>query len=483
MRGFPKLWMLTMFWMVCLSSQNRQLLYDFHEIPQALMLNPGMKASQKWHVGIPVISGLYVQAGSSGVTVNDLFADDGVDFTTKVQERVLAVMDRRDDFGSTSQIEAFNVGFRGRNRPNDYYSFGMYGELDIISYWPKDLAILAFQGNGGQNIGRDFDLGDLKLRGEMVNVIHFGINRKVDRDLTLGIRAKLYSSIFQFQSLDNSGSFRTVAGNDNIYRTHLQADMQFQTAGLKEIYDIMDGGSGRRKDLQELFTNRVLLGGNLGLGLDAGFSYQLNPQTSITGSILDVGFIHNSGDVWNYTLRGQTSTEGISVFLPQDIEDVDNDLWQELIDQIDAALPHGENTSGYISLRPVKVYGSIRYDFGQPTRGLFDCECDIRPNPRPSRDYFRNSVGGQLFLMKRPRGVQAALTGFYQRNLGRILSLKASYTIDKYSYTNVGLGLNLQAGPINFYILGDNLLGHSNIADSHYASLQFGLNIISWNDN
>src|SRR5690606_10707260 len=250
MRGFPKLWMLTMFWMVCLSSQNRQLLYDFHEIPQALMLNPGMKASQKWHVGIPVISGLYVQAGSSGVTVNDLFADDGVDFTTKVQERVLAAMDRRDDFGSTSQIEAFNVGFRGRNRPNDYYSFGMYGELDIISYWPKDFAILAFQGNGGQNIGRDFDLGDLKLRGEMVNVIHFGINRKVDRDLTLGIRAKLYSSIFQFQSLDNSGSFRTVAGNDNIYRTHLQADMQFQTAGLKEIYDIMDGGSGRRKDLQ-----------------------------------------------------------------------------------------------------------------------------------------------------------------------------------------------------------------------------------------
>src|SRR5690606_37953898 len=182
------------------------------------------------------------------------------------------------------------------------------------------------------------------------------------RDLTLGIRAKLYSSIFQFQSLDNSGSFRTVAGNDNIYRTHLQADMQFQTAGLKEIYDIMDGGSGRREDLQELFTNRVLLGGNLGLGLDAGLSYQLNPQTSITGSILDVGFIHNSGGVWNYSLRGQTSIEGISVFLPQDIEDVDNDLWQELIDQIDAALPHGENTSGYISLRPVKVYGSIRYD-------------------------------------------------------------------------------------------------------------------------
>src|SRR5690606_8090846 len=184
MRGIQGLWMLVAFWAGSVNSQNRQLLYDFHEVPQALMLNRGMKASQQWHTGIPLISGLYVQAGSSGATVHDLFADDGVDFTTKVQERVLGAMGRRDDFVSTSQIEAFNLGFRGRNRPNDYYSFGMYGELDVIAYWPEDLAFLAFQGNGGQNIGRRFDLGDLKVRGEMVNVFHFGINRRVDRDLT-----------------------------------------------------------------------------------------------------------------------------------------------------------------------------------------------------------------------------------------------------------------------------------------------------------
>ena len=89
----------------------------------------------------------------------------------------------------------------------------------------------------------------------------------------------------------------------------------------------------------------------------------------------------------------------------------------------------------------------------------------------------------QLFLIKRPRGIQAALTAFYQKQLGRALALKTTYTIDKYSLTNIGLGLNLQAGPINFYVLGDNLLGYSNLANSHYVSLQFGLNIISWNDN
>lgn len=469
-------------------AQNKELLYDFYEIPQSLMVNPGVKTSQKWHAGIPILSSLAVQGATSGVTVNDLFANDGLDFTTKVQERLLDVMTNRDDFSSTSQIEGFTVGFRGKNRPDDFYSFGMYGEMDIISYWPKDLAILAFEGNGGANLDRSFDLGDLNLRGEMVNVLHLGINRKVDDNLTVGGRAKIYSSIFQFQSINNAGSFITREGENNIYESTISADMQLQTAGVREIYDIIDADTNTtQKDLANVFTERVFLGGNLGFGFDLGFSYNLNPQTTITGSIIDLGFISNSKDVWNYTFAGSTTTDGISVILPEDIDDVDNDQWQELIDEIDAALPHGENQSSYISWRPVKVYGSLRYDFGQGANGgvFDDCGCAVNgaSGRSSSLNSYRNSIGGQLFMIKRPRGVQAALTGFYQRRFGKVLSLKGTYTVDKYSFTNVGLGANFQIGPVNFYVLADNLLSYSNIADSHYASLQFGFNIISWNGN
>ncbi|RDY60674.1 DUF5723 family protein [Flagellimonas nanhaiensis] len=472
------------FGVISLCAQNKQLLYDFYEIPQSLMINPGVKTLEKWHTGIPVISGLSFQAATSGVTVHDLFADDGIDFTTKVRERVLDAMSRKDDFSTTSQIEGFNVGFRGKNRPDDYYSFGMYGETDIIVYWPRDLAILAFEGNGGANIGRSFDLGDLSLRGEMVNVFHFGINRKLSNTLTVGARAKLYSSIFQFQSTGNSGSFITTQGQNNIYTSRIEANMRLRTAGADEIIDILEEDtSTTQKDLTSLFTKRVLLGGNLGVGFDAGFSYNLNPQTTITASVLDVGFIYHSKDVRNFTLKGSAITEGITVFLPEDINDVDNDLWQELVDDIEASLPYEENDNGYISLRPIKAYGSIRYDFGQAEDRIENCGCGINVKEASNPDLYRNSVGGQLFLQYRPRGIQPALTAFYQKRLGRAFSFKTTYTVDKYSLSNVGLGLNFQAGPVNFYVMGDNLLGYQNIADSHYASLQFGFNIISWNDN
>ncbi|MGX1929851.1 DUF5723 family protein [Flagellimonas sp. 2504JD4-2] len=470
--------------MIALQGQNKQLLYDFYEIPQSLLVNPGVKTLEKWHVGVPVLSGLSFQAGTSGVTVNDLFADDGVDFTTKVRDQLVLGMSKRDDFSTTSQIDIFNVGFRGKNRPDDYYSFGMYGETDVIVYWPKDLAALAFEGNGGANIGRSFDLADLSLRGEMVNVVHFGVNRRIGNTLTVGARAKIYSSIFQFQSIQNSGSFRTTLGQDNIYTTSITADMQLQTSGVEGFVDIVEEDTGTtQRDLTKLFMKRALFGGNLGLGFDAGFTYQLNPQTTITGSILDVGFIHNSKDVNNYTVRGTASNEGITVFLPEDVPNLNNNLWEDLVDELEEAVPYEENDKSYLSFRPVKVYGSIRYNFGEG--GIFDeeCGCGINPQGGQNDAFYRNSVGGQLFLMKRPRGVQAAVTGFFQKRLGSGFAFKTTYTADKYSFTNIGLGLNMQMGPINFYILGDNLLGYRNIADSHYASLQFGFNIISWNDN
>lgn len=86
-------------------------------------------------------------------------------------------------------------------------------------------------------------------------------------------------------------------------------------------------------------------------------------------------------------------------------------------------------------------------------------------------------------MINRPRGPQAALTAFYQRRVGNVLAFKATYTIDKFSATKLGLGMNLQAGPVEFYLLADNLLAYQNLADAHYASLLFGLNILSWGRN
>ncbi|MCX2720699.1 DUF5723 family protein [Lentiprolixibacter aurantiacus] len=455
-------------------------MYDFVEIPQALMLNPGMETGYDWYAGIPGLSGIYAQGATSGLSVDDIFADDGLDINDKVRNRAVFGLGIRDNQSLTGQIEVLSGGFRSRKRPQDFYSFGIYGESDWINYWPRDLAILAYEGNADR-IGERFDLSHLKTRGDVLSVFHFGVNRQLNRQLTAGVRAKLYSSILNYTSTSNDGYFLTRQGQNNLLTNILVADMRLRSSGLRALENAAD------EDVSEVTSTilgRGLLGGDLGLGLDFGFTYKLNPQTVITASILDLGFIYHFSDVDNFSLQGRAANEGVEIILPDALDDPGADFWQELVDEIEALIPFGEDTRSYVTFRPTKLYGSIKYSWGMPRSSFAqDCDCDVTATARANRNIYRNSVGGQLFVVNRPRGPQAALTAFYDRRLGNFLALRSTYTLDKYSMTNFGLGLSLQAGPVNFYILADNLLAYQNLAAAHTASFQFGLNILSWGDN
>ncbi|MBU2997077.1 hypothetical protein KO500_11565 [Cellulophaga baltica] len=467
---------IVVFFIACLSgiSQNKELLYNFNEVPQSLLLNPGTSTSFKWYAGVPVLSGVSFQAGVTGITSNDLFAVDGVDFNTKFLDKVVYGMDSKDELSGTYQIEILNVGFRGRKNPNNFYSFGIYNEGDAIGYYFEDYALLAFEGNTN-NIDKRFDLSDLKTRGEVVNVYHFGINKKVSRQLDLGFRAKVYSSILNFSSTDNSGYFVTTEGDENLLQATLVADLKINTSGIFELKDAIDND----ESIADIITKRALFGGDLGLGFDLGFTYKLDRQTYITGSILDIGFISHTNDLRTYSLKGKATSEGINVILPDDLGS-GSDEWRELVDDLESLVPYEETEERYVTFRPTKLYASIGHDFGDEIEPRQDCNCTTKPGGGYVDNIYKNSVGGQLYVINRPRGPQAALTGFYQHRFGNIMSLKATYTVDKYSFANVGLGGSLQAGPVNMYLMADNLFGYSNLANTNYASVLFGLNIISW---
>jgi len=142
-----------------------------------------------------------------------------------------------------------------------------------------------------------------------------------------------------------------------------------------------------------------------------------------------------------------------------------------------------ENNKSYITFRPTKLYGSYRYNFEKqnPKDDGKYCNCSYKePNSLRIKDVYLNAIGGQVYVINRPRGPQVSLTGFYQRKLGNFLTAKATYTINKFSYSNIGLGISTKIGVLNMYLMADNLLAYQNLANSQYASFQFGLNILPW---
>lgn len=450
-------------------AQNKKFLYGNNDIPQSLLLNPGTEVNYKKHIGIPLLSGLYVNVGSNNLTLNDLFSKDGVDINDKIQ-RQLYRMKPTDFVTVNEQIDVINIGYRLQNG-TDYLSFGFYQELDFIAYYPKDLAILFYQGNtdenGDINLNSNTTLSQLNYKGQTFGVFHAGISRKMNKRLNVGARAKLYSGMVNVQSLRNSGNFTTTLGVDNIYRHELQnLDYRFQSSGLLKDDKLSLSG----KSLLKNFFS----GSNLGLGIDIGLSYQLNDRTIISASVLDLGFISYSKNVTTYTSKGNYTFEGIGLLFP---ESDPIPYWENLVVDFDQQTERRENSNTYLSWASPKFNAGLNYGFGkQVKRPATNIDCN--PNNRFSKYEYQNEIGAQLYSIFRPKLPHVAVTLFYNRRVSNFLQTKVTYSIDNYSFYNIGLGFSTQIGKFNFYASADNLLGYSNLYNSKKVSIGLGANLI-----
>ena len=437
-------------------SQNKQILYNFTSVPQSMLINPGSDVKYNWFIGIPLFSGFSTNVSSSGFSAFDLFANNGIDFNAKLRNVVFSTS-RNDKVSINQQLEIFSGGFKlGDWQKGSYFSFGMYQELDLFSYVPKDYAILALDGNKDY-LGKIFDFGDLSAKGELLSVFHLGYHKNVSEKLIIGARGKIYSSIFNLSSTKNLGYFYTKPGTTSIYEQVISSNVLVNTSGFTNYTD------NYSDNVKSDILKKSFFGGNLGLGFDLGLTYYPKENIQFTASIVDIGFIKHKSEVRNYSYKGYYKYEGLT---PDFIIGNSNNLIKEFYD----AIPLDTLSLKYTTWRPVKFNSSIQYSFGDGRNT--DCNC------LGNEMKFKNSVGAQLFVMTAPRTPLMALTTYYRRKFFDSLEMKATYTIDSYSSKNIGLGLSSTIGKVNFYVLADNLLEYRDISKANSLSFQLGFNII-----
>src|SRR5690606_13658799 len=323
-------------------------------------------------------------------------------------------------------------------------SFGVYKDIDFFNYWPEDMAILANEGNLN-NPGRIFDFSDANIKAEAITVFHVGLQHQLNDKWTIGGRLKFYSSHMNVTSTNNKGTFR----GGGSYTDLVNADVEIHTSGntqLRETYryirdEIFDGDINPVKDAirlhNQVYNKGPLITKNLGLGVDLGFTYEPSESWSYSASIVDLGFISHNGDVTNYVIDAVYGFGGADPSTPSGVNGV--------VDVLDGKFEKTNTTDSYTTMRPVEFYASAMYRFGY-FRSNKPCNC-------PTSDELPSAIGLQLFAEKRPRQPEVALTAFYYRKIWEPLRIKATYTVDKYSITNVGLGISTHFANFNFYLL------------------------------
>ena len=438
-------------------SQNKEILYNLTSVPQSLLSNPGSDMKYNWFVGIPLVSGFSANLGSSSFSAYDLFANNGVDFNVKLRD-VVASTSRKDKISINEQLEIISGGFKlGDWQEGSYLSFGMYQEMDLWAYIPKDYAILALDGNQ-DHIGKNFNLADLNARGELLSVFHLGYHKNINEKLILGVRGKIYSSIFNISSTKNSGDFYTILDTNSIYEQVISSNILVNTSGFTNYTD------NYTDNVKSDILKKTFLGGNLGLGFDAGFTYYPKKNIQFTGSIVDVGFISHTKEVQSYSYKGYYKYVGLTPdFILGNSQD-------DILEEFNKAIPLDTLYTNYTTWRPVKLNSSIQYSFGDGRKSKCNCE--------GNEIKYTNSIGAQLFVMSAPRTPFMAFTAYYRRKIFGSTEMKATYTLDSFSTKNIGLGLSSTISKVNFYLLVNNLLEYKDISKANSLAFQLGLNII-----
>ena len=449
------------------SGQNKPLLYNVDDLPQSLMQNPGARIDFTRHFGIPFFSQIHLSVGSSGVTAYDIFSDENSNVTQRVQSIINSIT-AKDFFSFNEQIEILSLGWMMGSKA--YFSTGIYQELDIFAYFPKDPALLAFEGNADY-INQDFKFSDVNFTGEMLTVYHAGLNYKIDRQLTVGGRFKLYSGIFNAESTDNEGVFRTVntPGGPNFYSHEVSGlGVTVNTSGYASLKN--EEGMTVDKAVAELLS-RSFFGQNVGLGIDLGFNYRVSDQFTINGSIRDLGLMFHREDLENYNYYGSFQTNGLQPLFPE-LENNENTIpyWDIFEERLDRNLNEETTSNAYTTWRPLKFNAS--FEFGT---GLSILPCDYLVSKRPR---FMNLFGMLISGVNRPQGPTYGMTAYWDRKVNENLRFRVAYGVDEYSITKLGAMVSSRFKNFNIYLAANDIIGYTNLAKANSASLQLGLQFI-----
>jgi hypothetical protein len=195
----------------------------------------------------------------------------------------------------------------------------------------------------------------------------------------------------------------------------------------------------------------------MGFSVDLGAVYRLNDEWEISSSILDLGVIYWKHDVKSYVNNGKSfSLNGIDIKDYITGEDLDTDSIIEVItDSIADVFTLDEVNDNYSTPLTPKWYFGGKYKLTEQHR-------------------FYGTVNLQFFRA----GIRSALSLGYEYKLDKYLSVTANYSIFSGSYANIGVGVQVRAGPVQFYVMSDNVLAAFNFFNYQTIHYRFGFNLL-----
>jgi len=415
-------------------------LYNMDYVPQSMRNNPAQMQKANFHIAIaPLLNNISFSTTSNGFVLSDLFQAKS-DTTFATPDKMLDKIGENNFISQQTNIDFISFGFKVKTK--NYFSFNVTERINFAFDYSKNFMTLLATGTANEDfIGQDVSMSGTGFRFNHYREYGIGYTREVNDKLSVGGRFKFLQGL---SHLDNDQTDITLYTDPNNYSIRATSTIGVRIAGLGFVFD-----SGSEFDAKTYMTNFE----NIGFALDLGGKYVINDRLTTSLNITDLGFITWKTDARRYfNNKVEFNFDGIDL--------------NEYLDK-------GEEYTTELSDSIENIFGLERLDRKFTT--------NLIANIYIGAEYKLNNTFKAAALMngKVFKGaLYPSLTITTQTALGKWLQAIVSYSILNRSYENIGLGVAINAGPIQFYAVSDNLLGWTQIDYAKNLNVQLGMNLL-----
>lgn len=434
-------------------AQQNVTLYNMRSLPQRIYANPALRPDAKMFINVPLLSSHYINAGNSTLHLNkivDALEPDG-DSNILHINRLADLFNDRNLITFSYDVDVYHAGFMiGDN----FFSLNGTLKNSVKFDYPGDFFRLIFQGNGGPNLDKDFDL----VFGAEVNQyfeMGFGWSRDfMDDRLRLGARVKFLNGINNFNTGNSSLTFNTASDD---FTLTLKPDLELRMAS--SLMDISgEGFFADNADEPEVGIGSAFGFSNFGMGLDLGATYEYSEKIHLSAAINNLGAIKWKTNT--FVVRTGNPNKAVT-FTGIDLNNLLDSAGGEF-DQILSQL--GDSLSDQIR------FDTLNESYSSPLNPEFyiGANYHLTKNHNAAILFYGNFFNRKFY---------PAATLSWNSRITRILSVSVSYSYLNRSFSNAGAGLSLNLGPTQWYFVSDNLFGALRPAAQQNVNLRFGMNL------
>ncbi|HAN18873.1 MAG: hypothetical protein A2X13_07760 [Bacteroidetes bacterium GWC2_33_15] len=451
---------LTVFISEITRAQNSQTLYYMNRIPQSTLMNPAIQPTCNFFLGLPVVSSIQMGAGNNQLALTDVIMkhpvnDSLITFLHPDAEfdksDFLGKLDENNFFFEDFQTDLLSFGFRVNTW---YFSFNLSEKMSLSINYPKDLLVLALEGNESF-MNQTADLSMLGVNMLFYREYGLGVSKQINPNLTIGIRGKVLFG--HVAAVTDNKSLGFYSSRDSLYINantivNTSSPMIAKTNADGE-FDGFDVPSYIENSETDSLIDLALAHQNMGLGIDLGIYYKPIDKLALSLSIVDLGYIKWNKDVTNLELNGDFTFKGIDAG-EQITNDSIDDPFQIIVDSLENSFKISNKSESFTSGLGTKVYFGASW--------LVSNKFDLSVL---SRTYFYND------------NINQAFTFSANARPARWLTTSVSYSIMNGTYNNIGFGLVLGGAPLQLYVITDNASAALWGQNTSSFNFRFGLNV------